>query len=232
MAVPYNASMAEREPALLGDRPGPGAAPAAGDGSVTTDARAKDRPGDVGPPGPPNPPRKKERNGAGSVRPDGAARVGRDSPTVHVAGFWRRLAAGFVDLAVILPVSLVFTWIASNIAGVHLPASRIRGIDFWLDLLLSSDPALMTAFAMIIVVACIYLMTFQVVMGQTLGMRLLRMRVIDVWGERPSIARCAARTGGYLLGAATVMLGFLWVGFDSEKRGLHDWIAGTYVIKA
>jgi uncharacterized RDD family membrane protein YckC len=29
-----------------------------------------------------------------------------------------------------------------------------------------------------------------------------------------------------------VMLGFLWVGFDSEKRGLHDWIAGTYVIKA
>jgi uncharacterized RDD family membrane protein YckC len=28
------------------------------------------------------------------------------------------------------------------------------------------------------------------------------------------------------------MLGFFWVGFDSEKRGLHDWIAGTYVIKA
>jgi uncharacterized RDD family membrane protein YckC len=24
----------------------------------------------------------------------------------------------------------------------------------------------------------------------------------------------------------------LWMGFDSEKRGLQDWIAGTYVIRA
>ena len=31
--------------------------------------------------------------------------------------------------------------------------------------------------------------------------------------------------------AATLFLGFLWIGFDSEKRGLQDWIAGTYVIR-
>jgi uncharacterized RDD family membrane protein YckC len=85
---------------------------------------------------------------------------------------------------------------------------------------------------MILIVAIVYLMVFQVMMGRTLGMRVLKMRVIDVWGDRPSIARCAARTAGYLAGLATVMLGFLWVGFDSEKRGLHDWIAGTYVIRA
>jgi uncharacterized RDD family membrane protein YckC len=24
----------------------------------------------------------------------------------------------------------------------------------------------------------------------------------------------------------------LWIGFDREKRGLHDWIADTYVVKA
>jgi uncharacterized RDD family membrane protein YckC len=28
-----------------------------------------------------------------------------------------------------------------------------------------------------------------------------------------------------------LFLGFLWIGFDSEKRGLHDWIAGTYVVR-
>ena len=42
------------------------------------------------------------------------------------------------------------------------------------------------------------------------------------------VVRCA----GYLASIATLFLGFLWIGFDSEKRGLQDWIAGTYVIRA
>ena len=51
---------------------------------------------------------------------------------------------------------------------------------------------------------------------------------------RPSDAEIARmlRSGGYVAAAATLLLGFLWIGFDSEKRGLHDWIAGTYVIRA
>jgi uncharacterized RDD family membrane protein YckC len=61
---------------------------------------------------------------------------------------------------------------------------------------------------------------------------LFKIRIIDVFGDRPSPARCIARVAGYLAGVATLFLGFLWMGFDSEKRGLHDWIAGTYVIRA
>jgi uncharacterized RDD family membrane protein YckC len=63
-------------------------------------------------------------------------------------------------------------------------------------------------------------------------MRILRIKIIDVYGERPSPARCAVRCAGYFVSLATLMLGFLWMGFDSEKRALHDWIAGTYVIRA
>jgi uncharacterized RDD family membrane protein YckC len=192
--------MAEREPALLGEK----------------------RDGSAPPPVEPAPPVREPKQAG----PRGGA------PVVQVAGFWRRFAAGWIDLGVILPVGLLLAWIASALADVHLPPSRIRGPDFWLDLVLASDPALMTAFSMILVVGLVYLMVFQATMGRTLGMRVLKIRVIDVWGDRPSIARCAARTAGYLVGLATVMLGFLWVGFDSEKRGLHDWIAGTYVIRA
>jgi uncharacterized RDD family membrane protein YckC len=61
---------------------------------------------------------------------------------------------------------------------------------------------------------------------------LLGVRVIDVYGEPPSALRALARTLGYFVAAATGGLGFLWIGFDREKRGLHDWISGTYVIKA
>jgi uncharacterized RDD family membrane protein YckC len=77
-----------------------------------------------------------------------------------------------------------------------------------------------------------YLLVFQIVVGRTLGMRVLHMTIIDVYGDRPSPARCVARCAGYLAGIATLFLGFLWMGFDSEKRGLQDWIAGTYVIRA
>ena len=39
------------------------------------------------------------------------------------------------------------------------------------------------------------------------------------------------KDGGLVLGLAIAVLGFLWIAFDSEKRGWHDWLAGTYVVK-
>ncbi len=230
--------MAEREPALLKDEPADESATPAvraqavaapSPGVAASGARAEAAPSRAEPA--PSRPSRAEPAPSRPSRAEPARKPG-EGPSVHVAGFWRRFAAGLVDLAVILPVAALLIWIASSIADVRLPPSRTRGLDFWLDLLLASDPALVTAAGLLTAVAAVYLMVFQFVMGQTLGMRLLRMRIIDVWGERPSIARCAARTGGYLVAVATVMLGFLWVGFDAEKRGLHDWIAGTYVIKA
>ena len=158
----------------------------------------------------------------------------RAAPTVYVVGFWKRLAAAVVDLAVVIPVSLLVTLIVSKIADVHLPASNLRvtDLDLWIDLMLATDPALVMAFVLFVAIGMTYLLVFHIVLGRTLGMRLLKMRVIDVYGERPSPARCAARCAGYLAGVATLFLGFLWMGFDSEKRALHDWIARTYVIRA
>jgi uncharacterized RDD family membrane protein YckC len=158
----------------------------------------------------------------------------RGAPTVYVVGFWRRLAAAIVDLAIVIPVSLIITLIVSKIGGVHLPPSNIRllDVDLWIDLVLATDPALLMAFVLFTGIGMTYLLVFHIVLGRTLGMRLFKMRVIDVDGDRPSPARCIARCAGYLAGVATLFLGFLWMGFDSEKRGLHDWIAGTYVIRA
>ena len=158
----------------------------------------------------------------------------REAPAVYVVGFWKRLAAALIDTAVIVPAALLITLIASKVAGVHLPPSNLRlvDVDMWIDLVLATDPALVMGLVLLVAVAMTYLLVFQIVLGRTLGMRLLRMKIIDVYGDRPSPARCVARCGGYLAGVATLFLGFLWMGFDSEKRGLQDWIAGTYVIRA
>lgn len=158
----------------------------------------------------------------------------RDGASVWVVGFWKRLAAGLIDFAVIVPAALLVIFIASKAAGVHLPARNMKllDVDMWIDLVLASDPALVMGFVLFLAIAMTYLLVFHITLGRTLGMRVLRIKVIDVYGDPPSPARCVARCAGYLAGLATLFLGFLWIGFDSEKRGLQDWIAGTYVIKA
>lgn len=157
----------------------------------------------------------------------------REAATVHVVGFWKRLLAAAIDFSIVIPASLLMTLLVTKLAGVHLPPSNIHltDVDQWIDLALKTDPALVTAFVMLLAIGMTYLLVFQIVLGRTLGMRVLRMKVIDVYGERPTPARCCARTAGYLASVATLFLGFLWMGFDSEKRGLQDWIAGTYVIR-
>jgi uncharacterized RDD family membrane protein YckC len=158
----------------------------------------------------------------------------REAATVYVVGFWRRLAAALIDLAVVTPAALIITLLASRITGLRLPMANLRllDIDLWIDLALATDPALIMALVLFCAIGLVYLLVFQIVVGRTLGMRVLHMKIIDVYGDRPSAPRCVARCAGYLAGVATLFLGFLWMGFDSEKRGLQDWIAGTYVIRA
>ncbi len=175
--------------------------------------------------------------GTGSNRDTSARRKGaapRSAHAVQVVGFFRRLAAAMIDFALIFPATAILTWLASKIAGVHLPPSNIGllDLDMWFDYFLRAEPAIIMVVAMLIAVTMIYLLVFQIALARTVGMRVMRIKIIDWYGDAPSPAQCAARTLGYFASAATFFLGFLWMGFDSEKRGLHDYIARTYVVKA
>ncbi len=159
--------------------------------------------------------------------------LARQVPVVHVVGFWKRAVAAAIDLAAVLPLAMLVVLVAGKLAGVALPHRiGLLDLDMWIDLVLATDPALVMAVTLTAGIGLVYLLVCHILLGRTLGMRVLRLRIIDVYGDRPSPARCVARCAGYLAGAATLFLGFLWMGFDSEKRGLQDWIAGTYVIRA
>ena len=160
--------------------------------------------------------------------------VSRSANAVQVVGFFHRLVAATIDFALIFPATAILTWLASKIAGVHLPPSNIGllDLDMWFDYFLRAEPAIIMVVAMLIAVTMIYLLVFQITLARTVGMRVMNIKIIDWYGDAPSPAQCAMRTVGYLASAATFFLGFLWMGFDSEKRGLHDYIARTYVVKA
>jgi uncharacterized RDD family membrane protein YckC len=66
--------------------------------------------------------------------------------------------------------------------------------------------------------------------GQTLGMRLLRLRVQLVGGGVPSAGRSIVRLIGLVLSIIPLFLGFVPVLFTERRRGLADFLAGTVVL--
>jgi hypothetical protein len=65
--------------------------------------------------------------------------------------------------------------------------------------------------------------------GQTIGKRLLGMRVLRLDGGQINWWVAFERAGGYAAGLATGFLGFLQVFWDANRQMIHDRIVGTVV---
>ncbi len=151
---------------------------------------------------------------------------------VRVAGFWRRLAAGVVDALVLSSVFAILGTLLAVALGHPLPRPGQLGPDYVVDMAVNGGTAAEVGLLLFGVLAFLYFFLFTALRGQTFGKHLMRVRVIDAFGERPSMWRALLRTIGYVPSTALLALGLLWIGFDREKRGLHDWIADTYVVRA
>lgn len=66
--------------------------------------------------------------------------------------------------------------------------------------------------------------------GQTLGKKLLGLRVVELTGQPITVMRGLRRYGGYAAGMATGGLGFLQVLFDPNRQGIQDRTAHTVVL--
>ena len=81
------------------------------------------------------------------------------------------------------------------------------------------------------VIGGIYCVWFWVKRGWTPGKEMLGLKVVTAEGDRIGIGRAILRYIGYFISAIPLGLGYLMIVIDSKKQGLHDKIAGTYVIK-
>lgn len=67
--------------------------------------------------------------------------------------------------------------------------------------------------------------------GQTIGKKLMNIRVIDFNGGGPiGYGRAAIRYVGKLVSGIVCLLGYLWMLWDKEKQTWHDKIATTVVV--
>ncbi len=74
-----------------------------------------------------------------------------------------------------------------------------------------------------------YFVAFWSTVGQTPGMRIMHLRV-ERSGEAPSVWRSLVRLVGLVLAIIPCFAGFIPVLFDSRRRALQDYLAGTSVV--
>lgn len=67
--------------------------------------------------------------------------------------------------------------------------------------------------------------------GQTLGKKAMKIKVIRTDGKPIDWMTGVLRYVGYIVSGIPLLLGYIWILFDSKKQGWHDKIANTYVVK-
>ena len=77
----------------------------------------------------------------------------------------------------------------------------------------------------------LYTIGFWAWRGQTPGKMALRIQVVGVDGHPIGVGRAIVRYIGYLASTLGFLGGFLMIGLTRRKQGLHDKIAGTYVVR-
>ena len=77
-----------------------------------------------------------------------------------------------------------------------------------------------------------YHTVFTYKLGQTPGKMMLGLQIVDANDNRPSLKQILLREVlGKLIVFLVMFIGFIWVLWDPKKRGWHDYIGGTYVIR-
>lgn len=83
-----------------------------------------------------------------------------------------------------------------------------------------------------LVPACIVI-AFWKIMHATPGKMAIGAKIVDAeTGNAPGFGQYAGRYAAYFLSIIPACLGIVWIGFDRKKRGWHDKLAETVVVRS
>ncbi len=152
-----------------------------------------------------------------------------NSPIFQPAGFWRRVLAYMID---IVPITLLLVLVSYLFFGF---GERLE--SYWkyprdLEVRIQFYELRNRIRTAIFVVWLIYSTVMEASSRQgTLGKTVLGLRVVDLNGERLTVARSIGRNLAKILSYSPFLLGFLWAAFSKERRAWHDLLAKTSVVR-
>jgi uncharacterized RDD family membrane protein YckC len=149
---------------------------------------------------------------------------------VRVTGFARRFIASVVDGIILLGLALAVTAVTAMVLGTPMPTTKELGPDLLVAGVLDRNPLAVGAIGLFAGLTVLYQLYFASMSGQTIGMRMVGIRLISARGRAPGPVRGLVRVVALVFSVLPGGLGWLWAIFDREHRALHDHLAGTYVI--
>lgn len=154
------------------------------------------------------------------------------------AGFWRRFASYIIDYIFVFISSLVISSIVLAIIFSIFPdlAEPYMISEYTWEAILSSTDRPYTSLDWFTLLGeTLYVIAYWTVAvgwkGRTIGKLMLGMKVVRANGSRVGYFRALVRYIGYLICYMTLGLGFLVIAFNKQKRGLHDFICDTMVVR-
>jgi uncharacterized RDD family membrane protein YckC len=148
-----------------------------------------------------------------------AVRANRGIPayaTGSPGGFWVRVGAWIIDNVVIL-----------GLLGVLLPIT----FDVNLGDYLREDSYIGGPDLLNYALSFLYVGILVSRWATTVGKRALAMYIVRVDGSRVGFGRAVGREAAKILSFVLLGAGFFMIGMRADKRGLHDLIADTVVVK-
>ncbi len=125
------------------------------------------------------------------------------------AGFWIRFLAILIDGVILFVINLILAAILNSSTTGRSGIQTLLGLIYYVYFWSSASPW----------------------PGQTVGNKLLNIRVIKTDGSDLSLVVALIRYVGLVISILVIFIGVIWAAFDPNKQGWHDKIAGTYVIK-
>ncbi|MCK9687740.1 RDD family protein [Scleromatobacter humisilvae] len=140
-----------------------------------------------------------------------AGAVERQAEGVRYVGFWARLAAGLLDLILVLFVVIpVLVWLFGD--GWTEGRGVVGFVVNWVPL----GGAIIA---------------FWVMKGATPGKMAISAVVVDAQTHSPvDFWQALTRYVGYFVSTIPLFAGLAWVAFDARKQGWHDKMARTVVV--
>ncbi len=133
--------------------------------------------------------------------------------SMRKAGFWIRAAAYLLDsLILYIPILLI-----QDLIDSHYQVGQQRQLLYFITAL---------------TIWWIYTVGLNASAWQgTCGKKILKLKVVNKNGERISLLRANIRFFAEFISAVIFALGFFLAAWNKKKRALHDFIAGTFVIR-
>jgi uncharacterized RDD family membrane protein YckC len=140
------------------------------------------------------------------------------SEAAGYGGFWLRVVAYIID-------GIVTSAAGAIVGFVYGSALALGGA--------SAGTAKPGGYVIGIIIAWLYFALMESSEGgATLGKMAVGLRVVTDEGRRLSFAKATGRYAAKFISAIILCIGFIMVAFTDRKRGLHDMIAGTLVVKS